>query len=71
MFASCPHELSSCTEMVHQNATVGGGGNVSFNATVIHTSGGSCGFVQEITRVTLKKKIGTMYDRLYQFSSLV
>ena len=35
--------------------TVEEGGNVKFNATVIHTPGGSCGFQQEIKNVQLMK----------------
>ena len=53
MFASCPHELT-CTE----NETLALPANsrsVSFNATVIHIGGGSCGYQQTISFVKLIK----------------
>ena len=56
VFASCPQAGSSAS--CASNATslfVEDGGDISFDATVIHTHGGSCGFRQEITHVRLKK----------------
>ena len=54
MFASCPSEFDGCTgDPVPLSVTIGS--SVIFNATVIHTPGGSCGFKQQVTRVTLKK----------------
>lgn len=45
VFASCPHE-SACTERDTLDLPANGG-NVSFNATVIHTNSGSCGYQQD------------------------
>lgn len=64
VFASCPHE-SSCTEneklYLPEN-----GGSVSFNATMIHIGGGSCGYQQNISLIRLAKKNETtgMFDVL-------
>ena len=63
VFASCPHE-STCTE----NETLilpANGGNVSFNATVIHVNGGNCGFRQNILLIKLKKEAELIY--VYRF----
>lgn len=35
--------------------SVESGGNVSFDSTITYTPGGSCGFKQEISRITLRK----------------
>ena len=51
VFASCPLGCSGDPIPL----SVASGGNVSFNATVIHTPGGSCGFKQEVSRVILRK----------------
>ena len=51
VFASCP---LGCTGDPIPLSVVSGR-NVSFNATVIHTPGGSCGFKQEISCVILRK----------------
>ena len=54
MFASCPQEINGCSEStVSLSATTGG--SVPFNATVVHTTGGSCGFLQDIGNVRLIK----------------
>ena len=61
MFASCPHELT-CTE----NETLALPANsrsVSFNATVIHIGGGSCGYQQTISFVKLIKINETTGER--------
>ena len=63
MFASCPHE-STCTE----NETLilpANGGNISFNATVIHINGGNCGYQQNISLIKLKNKTKVIY--VYRF----
>ena len=51
VFASCPLGCSGDPIPL----SVASGGNVSFNATVIHTPGGNCGFKQEVSRVILRK----------------
>lgn len=54
MFASCLLDISGCTaNPVSLSVTTGE--SVNFNAMVTHVQGGSCGFVQEITRVKLTK----------------
>ena len=54
MFASCVLDSSGCTASPTQLSVIAGG-SVNFNATITHIPGGSCGFVQEITRVQLTK----------------
>ena len=54
VFASCPRHFDGCIGDPVP-LTVEEGGNVKFNATVIHTPGGSCGFQQEIKNVQLMK----------------
>ena len=51
MFASCP--LGCTGDPIPLSVT--SGGNVSFNATVIYTPGGNCGFKQEVSRIRLRK----------------
>ena len=54
MFASCPLDSNECT----QNPTslmVATGANIDLNATVVFSLGGSCGFLQPLTFVTLEK----------------
>ena len=58
VFASCPHEFGGCTEEVP--LSVVGGESIQFNATVIYTPGGSCDFVQPVTRIELVK-IGEVF----------
>ena len=53
VFASCPHEFAGCTEEVPLSVTAGE--SAMFNATVIHTPGGSCDFMQDITSIKLRK----------------
>ena len=61
VFASCPHELT-CTE--NETLTLpANGGSVSFNATVIHIGGGSCGYQQNISFVKLIKINETTGER--------
>ena len=61
MFASCPHELT-CTE--NETLTLSAnGGSVSFNATVIHIGGGTCGYQQNISLVKLIKIYETTGER--------
>ena len=61
MFASCPHELT-CTE--NETLTLpANSGSVSFNATVIHIGGGSCGYQQNISLVKLIKINETTGER--------
>ena len=55
IFASCPSGISASCASNLTSLSVEDGGDVSFDATVIHTPGGSCGFQQEITHVRLKK----------------
>ena len=55
VFASCPSGSSASCASNPTSLSVEDGGDVSFDATVIHTPGGSCGFRQEITHVRLKK----------------
>lgn len=50
MFASCP---TGCTN--DEILSVRVGENIKFNTTVIHTSGGSCGFKQKVQRIELMK----------------
>ena len=54
MFASCPIDLNGCTGDPVSLSVIEGE-SAKFNATVIHTPGGSCGIRQEITRVRLMK----------------
>ena len=69
MFASCPHEFAGCSEEVPLSVTAGE--SAVFNAAVIHTPGGSCDFMQEITRIVLTKideRFG--FDNVQLFSCL-
>ena len=50
VFASCP---TGCTR--DEVLSVTAGESIKFNATVIHTSGGSCGFKQEVQHIELMK----------------
>ena len=53
VFASCPHELK-CTK--NESLTLpANGGSVRFNATVTYIPGGSCGYLQNLTLIKLKK----------------
>lgn len=55
IFASCPPAgLDSCAT-IPTSLSVKEGGNVGFDATVVHTPGGSCGFQQKIRDVRLTK----------------
>ena len=54
MFASCPLDFAGCTGDPIP-LSVEEGESVLFNATVVHTQGGSCGFQQEIMDITLIK----------------
>ena len=51
VFASCPDDVNGCPGDV--SLTVEEGDSVSFDATVIHTPGGSCGLQQQIDTVQL------------------
>ena len=53
MFASCKNDFDGCPDSVL--LAVEEGGEVLFDAIVVHTPGGSCGFQQEITSVQLVK----------------
>ena len=53
MFASCQDDSDGCPDSVL--LAVEEGGDVLFDAIVVHTPGGSCGFRQEITSVQLVK----------------
>ena len=53
MFVSCPNQFVSCPDNVSLSAV--DKGSVSFDATVTHTPGGSCGFKQIISTVQLMK----------------
>ena len=56
VFASCPQAGSSASCASNSTSLfVEDGGDVSFDATVIHTHGGSCSFRQEIRYIRLKK----------------
>ena len=61
VFASCPREFAGCTGEVPLSVT--GGDSIQFNATVVYTPGGSCDFVQPVTRIELVK-IGGVSDVL-------
>ena len=54
MFASCPSDFGDCTGDPTP-LSIQEGRSVSFNATVVHTEGGSCGFLQRVERVQLVK----------------
>ena len=55
VFAACPRSPNGCssTELISFTA----GENITFNASIIHISGGSCGFEQIIQRVELRRCI--------------
>ena len=53
VFASCPSSSNGCSNP--QNISVAVGDDVNFNASVIHMSGGSCGFKQVIDHVALER----------------
>ena len=53
MFASCPNDVNGCPDDV--SLSIVDGGDARFDAIVVHTPGGSCGFRQEIRRVQLTK----------------
>ena len=55
IFASCPLGSSASCASSPTSLTVEDGGSVRFDATVIHTPGGSCRFRQNITNIRLKK----------------
>ena len=42
MFASCPNDVNGCPDDI--SLSVVDGGDARFDATVVHTPGGSCGF---------------------------
>ena len=50
-FAGCPTDYG-CSSPENISVTIGE--NITFNATVIYTPGGICGFRQEIQHVELK-----------------
>ena len=52
VFAACPSSPVGCSSMERISFTAGE--NISFNASIIHISGGSCGFKQKIQRVELR-----------------
>lgn len=54
IFASCLLASDNCVSNPTLLCVVNSG-NVHFDATVTHTSGGSCGFQQRITNVQLMK----------------
>ena len=54
VFSSCPQEINRCSQSP-VSLSVAAGGSAPFNATVTHTSGGSCGFLQEIRNIRLVK----------------
>jgi hypothetical protein len=51
VFASCP--LGCAGDPIP--LSVASGGSIRFKSTIIHTDGGSCGFKQEVSRITLRK----------------
>ena len=53
MFASCRNDSDGCPGSVA--LAIEEGGDVLFDAAVVHTPGGSCGFQQEIRTVQLVK----------------
>ena len=53
VFASCPHNITGCTR--DEALSVRAGENITFNATVTHMSGGSCGFKQRVKCIELMK----------------
>ena len=55
IFASCPLGTSASCASDPTPLSIVDGGSVSFDATVIHTPGGSCGFQQEIRLVRLTR----------------
>ena len=54
VFASCPNALAGCASNP-TSLSVEGGDSIHFDATVVHTPGGSCGFRQQIEGVLLTK----------------
>ena len=54
VFASCPSDFAGCTGDPTP-LSIQEGGNATFNATIIHTEGGSCGFLQRVDYVELVK----------------
>lgn len=61
VFASCPHDLTGCTS--DEVISVTAGENIKLNATVTHTSGGACGFKQEIKLIKLMKISGVREEQ--------
>ena len=55
IFASCPLTGLDSSASIPTSLSVEEGGSVGFDATVMHTPGGSCGFRQKITNVQLIK----------------
>ena len=55
MFASCPQDFGQGCSDEPEGLSATAGGSLSFNATVVHTAGGNCGFLQDIRNVRLIK----------------
>ena len=51
VFASCPNMFAGCSEEVPISVTAGD--SAMFNSTIVFTPGGSCDFVQSVTRIEL------------------
>ena len=68
VFASCPlGTLASCASDP-TSLSVYNGGSVHFDAIVVHTPGGSCGFRQEINIYSSTKKLNPEFDQLLRTS---
>ena len=62
VFASCPNGFT-CTK--NETLTLPANGrSVRFNATVIHVNGGSCGYLQDISLIKLRKINKTTGERI-------
>ena len=53
VFASCPSSYDGCSDP--ENISVTAGESIYFNASIVYTQGGSCGFIQTISSLMLKR----------------
>ena len=63
------HNIGRAAFASEENETLAlpanGGGSVSFNATVIYTSGGGCNYRQNLTLIKLRKRTGDIVKNTY------
>ena len=52
VFASCPSSYDGCSDP--ENISITAGESIHFNASIVHTQGGNCGFTQTISSLMLK-----------------